>query len=200
MRHGIAHVRISFEEAEPGDVMLPGTLQLLQLLSASMLTHIRSSRASSLLVTVLVLVATSACSERNEVVGRQPQLSVHAGSVQTTYLLHTVDGIPVPHFFKGEAGECDEMIKSGTYTISGNHWSAQDMIELKCPEALAYQMNQPRHWSGALRRSGDTLLFLAKISTGEETQRDRGIIRGDSLTTAGEDYGPTRVYVRSTSP
>src|SRR5262245_38275886 len=166
-----------------------------------MQTQTMASRAAFLRVTALSLVLLGACSERRDVGRHQPQIAASADSTRVVFQLRIVDGMPVPHLFSGEAGQCDEMIKGGTYIISGNSWSGQDIVERKCPEALAFRMSEPTQWKGVIRRSGDTLLFFIRDnSSRRELAADRGILRADTLVTRGEDYGPRRIYVRSTSP
>lgn len=147
--------------------------------------------------TVFLLGVGLACGEKRAAVSREVQPPASAPSTQTQFRLLTINYVPIPHEVKGEAGECDEMVREGTYTINGEAWSAEDVVERTCPEALAFRLKQPTKWNGYLHRVGDTIAFLTKDSAGTEMELGRGVLRGDTLVTGGEDFGPKRVYVRT---
>ena len=78
-----------------------------------MLMRITTSGDALSRAVTLMLVLNCACSEKRDVVEHPPQISTNTGSPAAAFQLRTVDDIPVPHLFKGEAGECDEDAAEG---------------------------------------------------------------------------------------
>jgi hypothetical protein len=113
------------------------------------------------------------------------------------YVLVAVNGEKLPYLVADDPGDCREFFRGGRYKLFEEKWVSTESIERTCPPTLAFRTRLPSQHAGFIRHVGDTLFFVSRDSTRGDLNLDRGVFRHDTLVTAGQDYGPQRIYVRS---
>lgn len=118
------------------------------------------------------------------------------------YELVVLNGRPLPETeTDGEPpNTCDIVTFSQSYDISRTAWRGREEYSSTCPVTTTKGARVIKADSGTIRRLADTLHFYRSRPDGSEMEVERGWFRGDTLQAAGEDWGPTRLFVLRPAP